>query len=103
MRSEWISYQGKPIFFCHFDNMDINSLREEVAACDDLICGEPEFSVLVLSDLRGTPGSPETTNIFKKSTAKTRSHIKKSAVVGVGLSGPRKILFDIVRSKGRHM
>jgi hypothetical protein len=96
MRSEWITHQDKRIFFCHFDNMSAETLRVEVAACDNVICEEPKKSVLILSDTRGTLGTPEVTDIFKKSTSKTRDHVKKSAVVGIGLSGPRKAIFDLV-------
>jgi hypothetical protein len=96
MKSEWITFQGKRIFFCHFDNMDAAALREEVDACDNVLCCEPAKSALVLSDIRGTLGTPEVVSIFKKSTTKTRDHVNKSAVVGIGFSGPRKIMFDLV-------
>ena len=96
MRSKWISYKGVKIFFRHYDNMDASSLRLEVAACEDIICKEPERSVLILTDVRGTLNTHETTDIYKKSATNTRCYVKKSAVVGIGLSGPSKLLFDLI-------
>ncbi len=96
MKSKWITYKEKNIFYCDFTNMNIAQIQEEVDATDNEICRQPGNSVLVLSNMQGTPGNPQVVDIFKKSTSKTKPHVKKSAVLGVGYSGPRKILLDIV-------
>jgi len=96
MRSEWITYENKRIFFCHFDNMSAETLRIEVDDSENVLCQEAKKSVLILTDVRGTLGSTAVTNIFKMSTSKTRDYVYRSAVVGIGVAGPRKIIFDLV-------
>jgi len=43
----------------------------------------PKNSVLVLADVRGTYGTYRHMNIFKGTTAKTKLHVHKRAVVGI--------------------
>ncbi len=95
MKSQWITHQGKRIFFCDYRDLDADSFKQEVAEAGKIICQEPEDSVLVLADVSGTTASPETVDALKKGSAQIKKHAHKSAAVGVGYSGARKVLFDL--------
>jgi hypothetical protein len=96
MKSGWMTHNGKKIFFCRFSDMGFEELKQEVNYSDHEIASQPEASVIVLTDMSNVLGSPQVVDLFKKSTAFTKKYIKKSAAVGIGFSGPKKILFDIV-------
>ncbi len=96
MRSEWLTHQGRPIFFCNFAHLSVEALQAEITAVDALICQQPANSMTVLTDVRGLIGSPQVVNLFKNSTSRTKPYIRRSAVVGIGFSGPKKVLFDLV-------
>ena len=96
MRSEWLTYKSQKIFFCNYANLDVAALQVEMDAVDALIAQQPPTSVLIMTDVRGLIGSPQVLGMFKKSTAHTKNYIRRSAVVGIGFSGPKKVLFDMV-------
>jgi len=96
MKSGWITYQGKKIFFCKFSDLNFEELKAEVGATDLELTNQPEGSALVLTDISNVLGTPAVTSLFKESTTKTRKYVKKSAAVGIGFSGPKKFLFDVV-------
>jgi hypothetical protein len=96
MSSGWLTHNRKRVLFCDYAFLDYDKLKEEVALCDAAICQEPENSVLVVTDIRGTPGTPPIVELLKQSTAKTRKYVRKSAAIGIGESGPRKMLFDLI-------
>jgi hypothetical protein len=101
MRSEWQTYKGKRIFFCNYASLDLGALQVEMNEVDDFIGKQPASSVLILTDVRGLVGSPKVVELFTKSSGHTKKFIRRSAVVGIGFSGPKKVLFDIVmRSSG---
>lgn len=96
MKSEWITYKGKQIIYadCSGLRMDAQAVEAELDAVDDLILQQAEGSVLCLLDVRDTVGSSEVLEAFKKSSSRTRAHVRKTAVVGV--SGLRRLLADAV-------
>jgi hypothetical protein len=96
MKSGWIEHKGKNIFFCRFSDMDMEALKIEVSETDKAIAQQPENSVYVLTDISNVPGTPEVVSLFKESTINTKKYVWKSAAVGIGFSGPKKILFDLV-------
>jgi hypothetical protein len=96
MRSEWLTYQGHRLFFCNYAQLTLENLKVEMAAVDAFIGQQPEGSVLILTDVRGLVGSPQVLDLFKQSTSHTKKYIRRSAVVGIGFSGPKKVLFDMV-------
>lgn len=80
------------MLYCDFANFrrDVDGLRAEVAAVDVEILKRPRGSVLAIADLTGTVTSGEVVDLFKKSAAATKNHMRKQAVVGV--KGIQKIL-----------
>ena len=75
--------------------MEIEKLQVEMDEVDAFIGQQPAASVLMLTDVRGLHGSPRVVDMFKK-RASHIEHLRKSAVVGIGFSGPKKVLFDVV-------
>lgn len=96
MKSHWITHGGKRIFLVDYSNFgsDAALMREEAKAIVEAVTREPLNSVLALSDVRGTAGTPENLSVMKSVVARTNRHVRRRAVVGV--SGPRQALLDIV-------
>jgi len=76
--------------------LEIEKLQVEMDEVDAFIGQQPAASVSMLTDVRGLHGSPRVADMFKKSASHTKKHLRKSAVVGIGFSGPKKVLFDVV-------
>ena len=96
MRSEWQMYKEKQIFYCDYTRIGVEELQAEMDEVDAFIGKQPEASVLMLTDVQGLIGSPKVVEMFKKSSAHTKKYLSRSAVIGIGFSGPKKILFDLV-------
>jgi hypothetical protein len=96
MISEWQEYRGKRFFYCNYSNLNLEQLKTEMDAVDALIAQQPEASVLILTNVNGVTGSPQVVDLFKKSTVHTKKYIRRSVVIGIGLTGPKKTLFDLV-------
>ena len=92
MRSHWMTYKGKKIIICNYSNfeMDHEAIAKDIEAVDEMICSQPEKSVLALLDIRGTVGTPEIISHFRQSAMKTKKHVLKNAVVG--LTGIQRLL-----------
>ena len=96
MRSEWQTHKGQQFFLCNYANLENNELQTEVDDCDRLIMQEPAGSVLVLVDVNGVPPTRRNIGTFIGSVPHTQKNIRKTAVIGVGFSGQRKVLFDAI-------
>ena len=96
MKSRWIVHNGKRLFYADFSNFGADSavLKEESKAVVALVTQEPLDSVLALSDVRGTTGTPESLAIMKGVVSRTTRYVRKRATVG--LSGIRRALIDAV-------
>ncbi len=96
MRSRWITHKGKTIFLCDYSGLgdDVEALRAENADVAAELTQQPAGSVLELVDVRGSIGSREAVALLKTSAARTRPHIRKTAVVGV--EGVVKVLAQAV-------
>lgn len=94
MKSGPIDYKGLRIFYADYSGFgpDIGALREEVDALDALV--EREENALVLVDIRDTVTSSEVVSLMKESTARTKGHVARTAVVGV--SGIQRVLAQAV-------
>jgi len=104
MKSRWMIHQGRRIMVADYANfaLDLPALQTEINAVDELICREPDNSVLLAVDVSQTTTTVEVVEIFKQSSARTTRHLKKVAVVGV--SGLRRMLLDVVsRYSGQEM
>ena len=111
MRSKWITYKDHQIFYQDFSGQDLlNSeiIKKELEEVQAVVLNEPPASMLVLSDFRETQVGKDLIDLMVVSSRLTKSHIKKTAVVGitgtkrfvanmlVGLTGQQLTLFDTV-------
>lgn len=102
MRSRWITYHGKPIFYCDYAGLkaDLAALQTEADAVGVELMRQPPGSVLELVDVRDSVGSREAVALRKASPARTKPYVRKTAVVGV--EGIVKVLAQAVsRVSGR--
>ena len=86
MKSQWIDHNGKKILFAAYDhyNTNMGGFQTEVDAVTQSITSEPESSVRLLVDVRGTPGTPEIMNSLYASAKACNPYMIATAVVGVG-------------------
>jgi hypothetical protein len=104
VRSSWREHRGKPYFHADYAGYgeDLPAFMIEVNAVNELLCRQPEKSVALLVDVRGTVGTPEAINLIKKSAALTEPFVGRMAVLGV--YGVRRMLFEAVaRFSGQTM
>ena len=96
MKSKWIEYQGKRILHAAYNGFDrdMDIFQTEVDAVTQAITAEPESSVRLLVDVRGTPGTPEIMNILYASAKACNPYMIATAVVGV--DGFRRVLMRSV-------
>ncbi|MEP6894377.1 MAG: STAS/SEC14 domain-containing protein [Chloroflexota bacterium] len=98
MRSNWIEYKGKRIFYQDFSKHFYNSaaVKAELAEVQKIVLGEPEGSVLVLSDMRDTNIGSDLLPAMNAASAATKNHVRKTAVLGV--TGMKRKLADLLTS-----
>lgn len=96
MRSKWIEYRGKRIFYQDFSNLMYNSaaLLEELAAVQEIVLAQPPNSVLVLADFRNTQITSDALPKLNEASARTKDHVRKTAVLGV--TGLKRALADML-------
>ncbi|HCB02614.1 MAG TPA: hypothetical protein DEP19_09555 [Anaerolineae bacterium] len=96
MKSKWIEYKGKKIFYQDFSNNFFNdkAVIAELKEVQELILTQPENSTLVLSNFSNTEITSAVMPLLNESSKKTKSHIRKTAVVGV--SGIKRTLGDLL-------
>ena len=98
MRSKWIEHKDKKIFFQDFSdlNEDVEAIKQELAQVQAEVLSHPKDSLLILSDFRGTNITAEVMPILNESSAKTKAHVHKTAVLGV--TGIKRALGDFLTS-----
>jgi len=96
MKSHWITHKGKQILLADYSNFGMNApaLQQEMEDAIALAQAEPLNSVLTLTDVRGTRGSPVTFNLMKNTAARIAPHARKRAVVGV--TGIQRTFMDMI-------
>jgi len=96
MKSGWRTHKGVRIFYADYSHFgrDINALRVEVDDADSAIEQAPHDSARVLVDIRNTVTSTDVVSLFKESTARTKGHVLRTAIVGV--TGVQKVLVAAV-------
>jgi hypothetical protein len=94
MKSKWITHKNASILYADYANLgrDINALREEVDAVDEVLIKVPDSLLLV--DIRNTVTSSEVVALMKASAVRTRGIVARTAVVGV--SGIQRVLAQAV-------
>jgi hypothetical protein len=96
MRSEWIEYQGKKIFFQDFSKLFYNSTAviAELNEVQQIVLAQPKNSVLVLTDMRDTNVGRDLLPSMNAASAATKDYVKKTAVLGV--TGVKRKLADLL-------
>jgi len=96
MKSKWIEHNGKKILYQDFSNLFFNTkaIKEELEQVEALVLAEPKGSVLVISNFSNTEISSELMPILNEASKATKSHVKKTAVLG--LTGFKRTLGDLL-------
>lgn len=85
MKTQWITYKGQKILMADYSGcgLDTQAAKTEMDIAIKLAQQEPLNSVLTLTDVSGTKGSPEMFALMQETAAKIGPHAKKRALVGV--------------------
>lgn len=98
MRSSWIEFNGKRIFYQDFSKLFFNSaaVKAELDEVQKIVMAEPLDSVLVLTDMRDTNVGSDLLPALNIASAATKDHVHKTAVLGV--TGVKRRLGDLLSS-----
>ena len=96
MKSKWIDYNGKKIFYQDFSSLFYNTqaVKDELAAVQEIVLNEPVNSVLVISNFKDTQIGADLMGTLNDASSKTKDHVRKTAVLGV--SGFKRTLGDML-------
>jgi len=96
MKSYWIEYNGKKIFYQNFSNLHFNTgaVKQEMEKVQKIVLNEPKNSVLVLSNFTNTEITSELMPFLNEASRTTKSHVRKTAVVGI--KGVKRYLGDML-------
>ena len=96
MRSTWIEYKGKKIFYQDFSKNFFNSaaVKTELDEVQKIVSAQPLNSVLVLSDFRDTNVGSDLLTAMNAASTATKAHVQKTAVLGV--TGMKRKLADLL-------
>ncbi len=96
MRSQWIEYHSKKIFYQDFSKLFFNSsaVKAELEEVQKVVKAEPKNSVLVLTDMRDTNVGSDLLPAMNAASAATKDYVRKTAVLGV--TGVKRKLADLL-------
>jgi hypothetical protein len=94
MKSSWMTYQDKKIFYARYDNLNLEDLQKEMNAAVEEVRRQQPDSVLLMINTAGTIITPAALNLFKDIAVATKKYVRKTAVLGI--SGARRTMLDIV-------
>jgi hypothetical protein len=96
MKSRWVEHNDKKILYQDFSNFFFNTkaFKAELEEVETLVLAEPKGSVLVISNFSNTEISSELMPILNEASKVTKSHVKKTAVMG--LTGFKRTLGDLL-------
>ncbi|MAT43619.1 MAG: hypothetical protein CL609_14875 [Anaerolineaceae bacterium] len=96
MKSHWIVYNGKRIWYSDCTNcgLDSHAVKTEMDYAFNMISTEPKNSVLSLTNVSDTRGTPEIFRIFKNAASKFEPFVIKRAVVGI--TGSQKTFIELL-------
>lgn len=96
MKSKWIDYNGKKIFYQDFSGLFYNTqaVKDELTAVQEIVLKEPLNSVLVISNFKDTQIGADLMGALNNASARTKGHVHKTAVIGV--SGFKRTLGDML-------
>ena len=98
MRSQWIDYNDKKIFYQDFSKLFYNTtaVKAELEEVQKIVLSQPEGSVLILTDMRDTNVGRELLPAMNAASTATKNQVKKTAVLGV--TGVKRKLADLLTS-----
>ena len=96
MKSRWIEHNGQKILYQDFSNLFFNTkgVQEELEQVQAIVLSEPENSVLIISNFTNTEISNELMPILNQASKLTKSHVLKTATLGV--TGIKRTLGDLL-------
>ena len=96
MRSKWIEFKEKRLFFQDFSKLFYNSAAviTELDEVQKIVTSQPKNSVLVLTDMRDTNVGRELLPAMNAASSATKDYVKKTAVLGV--TGIKRRLADLL-------
>ena len=96
MRSKWIDFNGKKIFFQDFSNLLYKSdlVKKELEEVQAVVKAQPPRSVLVLSDFRNTQVGSDLIPVMDAASKATSGYVFRTAVLGV--TGAKRTLADLL-------
>ena len=96
MRSRWIEYNGKKIFYQDFSKLFFNTtaVKAELEEVQVVVKAEPKDSVLILTDMRDTNVGSDLLPAMNAASAATKDYVRKTAVLGV--TGVKRKLADLL-------
>lgn len=96
MRSQWIEYNGKKIFYQDFSKLFFNTtaVKAELEEVQKVVKAEPKDSVLILTDMRDTNVGSDLLPAMNAASAATKDYVRKTAVLGV--TGVKRKLADLL-------
>lgn len=96
MKSKWIEYNGKKIFYQDFSNNFFNekAVIEELGEVQEIVLSQPENSTLVLSNFSNTEVTTKLMPLLNEASGKTKGNVRRTAVLGV--SGIKQALGDLL-------
>jgi len=96
MKSKWIEFNGKQVFYQDFSNYFFNekAMIEELREVQNLVMSQPEGSVLVLSNFSNTEITANIMPLLNESSSKTKAYVRKTAVLGI--TGVKRTLGDLL-------
>jgi hypothetical protein len=96
MKSTWIEFKGKKIFYQDFSKNFYNSaaVKAELADVQEVVKAQPKDSVLVLTDMRDTNVGSDLLPAMNAASTATKAYVHKTAVLGV--TGMKRKLADML-------
>ena len=96
MRSQWIEYGGKQIFYQDFSKNFFNSsaVKAELEDVQKIVTSQSKNSVLVLTDMRDTNVGSDLLPVMNAASTKTKDYVRKTAVLGI--TGAKRKLADLM-------
>ncbi len=93
-RVQFIRHNGRDILFLDFSECKAGEVILVIDKATPVIAGQPEKSLLTLSDVSNARFDDSVTQRMKEFTAHNKPFVKAAAVVGI--TGLKKILFEAV-------
>jgi heme oxygenase len=96
MKSTWIEFNGRKIFYQDFSKNFYNSaaVKAELEEVQKVVKAQALDSVLVLTDMRDTNVGSDLLPVMNAASAATKAHVRKTAVLGV--TGMKRKLADLL-------